>query len=192
MDANSESIRMTIDEIYPEVRQKLKNKSLTKEDILSAIHELDKKNEEEGKSTLKGLSIRGWMLMGIDTLANYINTKTRVHRPTDAIRASSTYADSWVPDYTQLMAGNTSLTYGNPLRMEYFTLRLKLEQADDESYENARNNMKRFLEENHLHIRENMQPRYRVFMQEMENVTGGRRKRRTRKSRRPRRRSSKQ
>ena len=139
------------------------------------------------------MSLRGWMLMGIDTLANYINTKSGVvPRPTDAIRASPTYDASWVPDYTQLVAGNTSLTYGNPLRMEYFTLRLKLQQADDESYENARNNMKRFLEENHLHIRENMQPRYRVFIQEMERKTGGRRKRRTRKSRRPRRRSSKQ
>jgi hypothetical protein len=31
MDANSESIRMLIDEIYPSVRHKLRNKSLTKE-----------------------------------------------------------------------------------------------------------------------------------------------------------------
>ena len=118
----------------------------------------------------------------------------RIPRPIAAIRASSTYGASWVPDYTHLVdAYNTSMTYGNPLRMEYFTLKLKLEQADDESYENARNNMKRFLDENHLHIRENMQPRYSVFMQEMERQTGGRRKRRTRKHRRrPRRRSSKQ
>jgi hypothetical protein len=44
--------------------------------VLSALNELDEKNEEEGKPTLKGLSLRGWSMFGDETLANYINAKS--------------------------------------------------------------------------------------------------------------------
>ena len=107
---------------------------------------------------------------------------------------SGSYGMSWVPDYTMI----EGIEYGSPLRMQYFTLKEKLEQAEGpygpykgESYEDARNEMKAFLNENELRVRENMRPRYETFIKEMERETGGRRKRRTRKHRRSRRRSLK-
>jgi hypothetical protein len=67
---------MTVDEIYPYIKPKLTNQSLTKDDVASALNELEEKNESEGKPKLSGMSTRGWMMMGVDILARYINSKS--------------------------------------------------------------------------------------------------------------------
>jgi len=48
-----------VDEIYPYVREQLTNKSLTKDDVDSALNELDEKNEREGKPKLRGMDDDG-------------------------------------------------------------------------------------------------------------------------------------
>ena len=42
--SSAESIRMTVDEIYPYIKPKLTNQSLTKDDVASALNELEEKN----------------------------------------------------------------------------------------------------------------------------------------------------
>ena len=41
--SSGESIRMKVDEIYPYVLPKLTNQSLTKQDVVSALNELEEK-----------------------------------------------------------------------------------------------------------------------------------------------------
>jgi hypothetical protein len=52
----AESIRITVDEIYPYVLSNLRNQSLTKDDVATALNELEEKNESEGKPKLLGMS----------------------------------------------------------------------------------------------------------------------------------------
>jgi hypothetical protein len=78
--SSGESIRMKVDEIYPYVLPKLTNQSLTKEDVVSALNELEEKNESEGKPKLIGMTERAWMMMGVPMLAMYINSKSGGYR----------------------------------------------------------------------------------------------------------------
>jgi hypothetical protein len=73
---SGENSRMTAEEVYPYVRPSLRNQSLTREDVISLINELEQKNASEGKPRLLELTTRGFMTFGIPEVVRYINSKS--------------------------------------------------------------------------------------------------------------------
>ena len=73
---SGESSRITAEEVYPYVRASIRNQSLTQQDVISLINELEEKNASEGKPRLVEMSGRGFMTFGIPEIVRYINSKS--------------------------------------------------------------------------------------------------------------------
>lgn len=89
----------------------------------------------------------------------------------------------WIPDYTHF-----SIEYGSPLRLELFELTNKMLQSENYGkyktmkYEDARKEMKTFLEKNNLSLNPVLNTEYDFFLTQMSKTGGRKRNKHSRKT----------